>query len=133
MSKQTVMFASLAGIVLLPFLLTTQVWGQGHCEGHCDAPGFDIAGFITGPNGGATAQVDVYDYSDPAIQQFAKCLETTLRGQRYNQTSCGYPYQSRVVWAPTSAASNGTYSMKDANGKGVQAGRYLIVVIDTGF
>jgi hypothetical protein len=23
--------------------------------------------------------------------------------------------------------------MKDANGKGVQAGRYLIVVIDTGF
>lgn len=103
----------------------------GHCEDRCDAPGFDVSGFITGPNNPPSASVYIYDYSDPAVQSFADCLTTKLSGQVYSRSICDTSAKP-VVWAPTNRAYNGTYNMKDANGKGLDPGRYLIWVVDLG-
>ena len=120
-------------LLLACTLLSTPGFAQGgHCEDRCNAPGFDISGFVTGPSGAANARVYVYDYSQPNVQDFANCLTANLNGRTFSNQTCPQSV-TPIVWAPTNAGVNGTYSMKDANGKGVDAGKYLILVIDSGW
>jgi hypothetical protein len=122
---------ALVASALLSFLLPLQA--QAQCQDHCDAPGSDIAGTVTGPGGSpVTGTVSVFDYSNPAVQQLEACL-IAKKGQLYSMTMCPMPWDARVVWAPTNGGAGGVYDIKDTNGKGVQAGRYLILVINEGF
>jgi hypothetical protein len=125
-------FAYWAALFVALFVSAPTFAQGGHCEDRCDAPGNDISGFVTGPDGAADAIVAVYDFNNSDVQSFANCLSSNLNGQRYDKNTCPSPGKA-IVWAPTNAGAEGTYSMKDANGKGVDGGRYLIFVIDTGF
>ena len=107
---------------------------SGHCEDRCDAPGFDIAGFITGPQGAVTGVVKAFDWNDPNVQAWANCLVTNLSGRTYSNRICPYTAFAAISEAATNGGvSKGTYSMKDYNRKGVPAGTYMIFVEDYGY